>query len=511
MKIGIFGGTFDPPHNVHVSMAREALSQLQLDKLIVMPCGDPPHKRCDADKRVRLQMCRAAFGDFAEVSDYEINLDGKSYTVNTLLHFAEQYKGAQLYLIVGGDSLASFDKWYRPKDIAKLCTLAVAQRGGNVSPSTVSEAERKFGAKVVLLQMTPSSLSSTEIRLRYDFGLDNGDLVPAAVDRCVSDNGLYRKHSAMTQAVSRYLTPRRFEHTFYVVKRGQELARDDVKEKAFVACLLHDVAKYIPESDYGKYRFTKGDLPDSVVHSFLGSYVAYYDFGIDDRDILRAIAYHTTGRPDMSELEKLVYVADKTEDTRPYPLEHLKRGTLDEQFVACLKEAYRVCLQRHCDSLSPLSELTIRWYCAEDFGLRPLTADACKEEEIKSNNKEKNNMTEAKESLAAVQQICKVLAEKQATDIKIVEIRALSDLADYFVICSGRSIPQVKAIFDHLEEQMEKQGRFAARKEGYSEGRWIAVDYGDVIVHIFHKDTREVYGLDNLWNNGGNVTDYNAD
>lgn len=115
------------------------------------------------------------------------------------------------------------------------------------------------------------------------------------------------------------------------------------------------------------------------------------------------------------------------------------------------------------------------------------------------------------ETNALVQQICKTLAEKQAQNIKIVEIAGMSNLADYFVICSGRSIPQVKAIFDHLEEQLEKTGRFAVRKEGYSEGRWIAVDYGEVIVHIFHKDTREVYGLDNLWNNGANITDYNAD
>ncbi len=110
-----------------------------------------------------------------------------------------------------------------------------------------------------------------------------------------------------------------------------------------------------------------------------------------------------------------------------------------------------------------------------------------------------------------VEHICKILSDKQATDIKIVSIKGISDLADYFIICSGKSIPQVKAIFDHLEEQLEKEGKFALRKEGYSEGRWIAVDYGDVIVHIFHKDTREIYSLDNLWNNGSNVTDYHAD
>lgn len=107
--------------------------------------------------------------------------------------------------------------------------------------------------------------------------------------------------------------------------------------------------------------------------------------------------------------------------------------------------------------------------------------------------------------------ICRFLAEKSAVDIRVVEIAGLSDIADNFVICSGRSAPQVKAIFDHMEEQMEKIGKFALHKEGMNEGRWIAVDYGDVIVHIFHKDTREVYALDTLWNNGSNVIAYEAE
>lgn len=116
--------------------------------------------------------------------------------------------------------------------------------------------------------------------------------------------------------------------------------------------------------------------------------------------------------------------------------------------------------------------------------------------------------TENKEN-NTVQLICKALSEKMASNIKIVEIKGISDLADYFVICSGKSAPQVKAIYEHLEETLEKQQKFALRKEGMSEGRWIAMDYGDVIVHIFHKDTRDIYALDTLWNNGGNVTEYN--
>ena len=77
----------------------------------------------------------------------------------------------------------------------------------------------------------------------------------------------------------------------------------------------------------------------------LGAKVACMDFGVTDNEILDAITYHTTGRPDMTRLDKIVYVADKTEQTRPYPLEHLLEGTLDEKFVACLKEAYQVCLE----------------------------------------------------------------------------------------------------------------------------------------------------------------------
>ena len=108
----------------------------------------------------------------------------------------------------------------------------------------------------------------------------------------------------------------------------------------------------------------------------------------------------------------------------------------------------------------------------------------------------------------SVQSICKALSDKSALDIKIIEVVGMSDIADYLIVCSGRSAPQVKALFEHLEGELEKLGKFAIRHEGASEGRWICVDYGDIIVHIFHKETRDVYALDTLWNNGQNVTAY---
>lgn len=503
MKIGLFGGTFNPPHNTHLSIVVAAREQLALNKLIVMPCGDPPHKSVDVDKDTRMKLTRLAFDGIAEVSDYELNKAGKSYTLDTLRYLKELYPDSELYLIIGGDSLVNFGKWHCPKEIATLCTLVTADRGRKTSIATVRRIERDYGAKVMRLNLKANSVNSTEIRLRYEFGLSNTDSVPPQVEQFILQHGLYAKHRQMVDKLHTYLKPERFSHTFYVVKRGLELATEDEKEKVFTACLLHDCAKYVSPTDYNKYGFSKpDDMPNSVVHSFLGVEVAKRDFGVNDQEVLDAIAYHTTGRPKMSRLEKIVYVADKTEDSRPYPLSHLKRGSLDDMFVKCLVEAYEVCLERHCDSVCPLSEQTIDYYCNVEESIKYSGSTTIQMEK---------DMTKNTSSSETVNIICKLLADKLAADIKIVDISGASDLADYFVICSGRSMPQVKAIFDHLEEQLEKQGRFAIRKEGYTEGRWIAVDYGDVIVHIFHKDTREIYSLDTLWNNGSNVTSYNVD
>lgn len=103
--------------------------------------------------------------------------------------------------------------------------------------------------------------------------------------------------------------------------------------------------------------------------------------------------------------------------------------------------------------------------------------------------------------------ICKALDDKKAHDIKIIDIHQTA-VADHFVVCSGNSAPQVKAIFENLEEQTEKKGYFCLRKEGMANAKWIVADYGDVIVHIFHHETRSAYQLDSLWNNGDNVTVY---
>ena len=110
-----------------------------------------------------------------------------------------------------------------------------------------------------------------------------------------------------------------------------------------------------------------------------------------------------------------------------------------------------------------------------------------------------------------VEFICKLLDDKKAKDIVMVNLENLTVIADYFIICSARSNTQVKALSDIVEEGMSKAGMEPLRAEGKQEGRWAVLDYGDVIVHIFYEETRKLYSLETLWSNGANVTHYGED
>ncbi len=101
--------------------------------------------------------------------------------------------------------------------------------------------------------------------------------------------------------------------------------------------------------------------------------------------------------------------------------------------------------------------------------------------------------------------ICQVLYNKKAQDIRAMYVQDKTIVADWFVVCSGRSIPQVKTLCDELEDKMAEEGLFVRRKEGYQEGRWVVLDFGDVLVHIFHPEERTYYNLERLWDSGDNV------
>ena len=173
MKIGVFGGTFNPPHLTHLNIANAAVAQLNLDKLLVFPCGDPPHKICSESAAHRLDMTRLAFADVAhaEVDTFEIDRQGKSYTLDTLRYVREKYPSAQLFLVIGGDSLRDLDGWHCPDEICRIAVLAVACRKDVEKQQSARRAKEKYGAEIVFLDVEPDDASSTEIRLKRQFNL----------------------------------------------------------------------------------------------------------------------------------------------------------------------------------------------------------------------------------------------------------------------------------------------------------------------------------------------------
>ena len=197
MKIGLYGGTFSPPHAAHVRAAKLFIKEAYLDRLIVMPAGIPPHKVADkwGKSETRLEMTCLAFSDFACVSDYEIKKEGRSYTVETLKHLKEIYPQDELYMLVGEDMFLSLETWREPEVIMGMCTVVALRRKGTENAVMEEAAERYrklYGATVLLMEDEPFEMSSTEIRNKIAAGEDMQEYLIPEVAEYIKKNNLYK-------------------------------------------------------------------------------------------------------------------------------------------------------------------------------------------------------------------------------------------------------------------------------------------------------------------------------
>jgi len=197
VRIGVLGGTFNPPHLGHLLCAQEAYVQLELDAVMLMPARTPPHKPVEEEPGVehRLELCRlAAMEDRRfEVSDLEVNRPGPSYTVDTLSELHSKAPDNELFLIVGGDIAAGLPEWREPQQVLSLATLAVAERSGTPRAAVDGALERLGGGdRARFFQMPTIGISSTLVRERVHAGLPLRYLVPEPVEAYIADRGLYR-------------------------------------------------------------------------------------------------------------------------------------------------------------------------------------------------------------------------------------------------------------------------------------------------------------------------------
>lgn len=196
-NIGIFGGTFNPPHIGHINAVEQFNKALQLDKMLIIPSGIPPHKRVEADvnKEDRLNMTKLAFPNY-EVLDLEINKEGINYTVDTLNYLKEQEPNSQLFFLVGSDMFLSFDLWYKPKEICKLCVVVVIARhkGELTNIQKQKEAvEMRYNADVKVISITPIEVSSTQLREDIKNKKNLQNKIPKQVLEYIEKKGLYSK------------------------------------------------------------------------------------------------------------------------------------------------------------------------------------------------------------------------------------------------------------------------------------------------------------------------------
>lgn len=203
MKVLLYGGTFDPPHNGHMNNLRAALELVRPDRAIVMPAGIPPHKAASTTPgEVRLAMCACftALSPVVEVSDWEIRRGGRSYTFNTLEMLQQQYPGAELFLSIGSDMLLSFPRWNRWRDILQMATLVVESRrpGDAMALHTAAQQLQASGGRVLFARAESCPCASSSLRTGAIPRAEWGELLPAGVLQVIQERGLYRETAPVT-------------------------------------------------------------------------------------------------------------------------------------------------------------------------------------------------------------------------------------------------------------------------------------------------------------------------
>ena len=361
--IGIFGGAFDPPHGEHVAIVK-GLSEIGLfEKIVLLPSGNSPHKPFLSPFAARKRMIEAAFSGIpVEISDAEHSFFGKAYSSEILPLMKKDY--GEIGFIIGGDSLLAFRTWHEPREVLKVCPIFVVPRGEESVPALCAFAsdltEELGGSVTVLDSVRGEEASSSLLRAAIALGEETKGLLPC-VKEIALEEGLYAEKRAMAEKVKASLPEKRWKHTCGVVLTGIKMAEafGVDKEKAFVACLLHDCMKY---SEIVHAGVPADAVGTKVMHAFNGAEEAKIGFGVTDEDIINAVRYHTTGRANMSDLEKLVYLADVVEPNRHYEgVEEIRAAAfrdLNEGFVLSLKRSYELLLQTG----KPIYYLTIECY-----------------------------------------------------------------------------------------------------------------------------------------------------
>lgn len=338
-RYAIYGGSFDPIHVGHVALAEHAVRECGLDKLIFMPAYTSPFKqdRHVTDGRDRCGMIETVLAQNKAfcLSRYEVTKAGPSYTIETLRYW-KKLLGGDLGFVLGFDSVIQLDKWYMGEEILRDYHLIAARRPDTDDTEGMKIIEgfrQKYGSRITILDMAPVDASSTEIREKISAGESVSGLVTPGVEKYIREHGLYMNSELISESdrqrleefMKSNLKESRYRHSLGVEEMAVKLAKlhGGNAAKAAFAGRYHDIAKCFDIETMDAY-IAKYDLPrellgnNALAHSKVAAAILEHEFGVNDREVLDAVRYHTTARKDMSLLEEIVYTADVVEDNRTY-------------------------------------------------------------------------------------------------------------------------------------------------------------------------------------------------
>lgn len=354
MRLGIFGGTFNPIHKGHINASLRFYDDAKLDKLLVIPDRVPPHKEANVvSAEHRLCMLHLVYDDKElcgdrniEISDIELCRKGKSYTIVTLRELQTFYPNAELFLYTGSDMFYTLESWREGDSILRMCSVYTAAREKDEREKLEKYASvylEKYGTKCLIGDFPPLVSSSTQIRDGFRTQNDKKscyltkNLLTDSVNRYIMENGLYResekdRYDELIKRVEKdlngYVTPKRLGHIL-AVKNTAELLADHfiglgaelMREKVVLSALLHDITKYMKQEELcEKYKIELSEDDKAsmqTVHAITGAYFAKDVYGVDD-EVFNAIKNHTVGSIEMSLTEKIIFVSDYCEETRTH-------------------------------------------------------------------------------------------------------------------------------------------------------------------------------------------------
>ncbi|MGL4800556.1 MAG: nicotinate-nucleotide adenylyltransferase [Cellulosilyticaceae bacterium] len=351
-RVAIMGGTFDPIHMGHLVTAEAVRHEFDIDEVIFVPTGNPPHKSSvsitSTEHRYLMTVLATAANEHFHVSRMEIDREGKTYTIDTIKELKRVYgKGTKLYFITGADAMHEILTWKNSEELLKLCTFVAVTRPGYHKKQLMAKVEalrEQYDSSIQFLEVPALSISSSDIRYRVKENRPIKYLVTSAVENYIQKHHLYAHPLSFDKEMIRQLTDyvkgclstERYNHTKGVVERAIELGNIHGKntDKLFIAALFHDVAKELTEDEVQhlceQYQIKLDAFEEAhmdLAHGKVGAALLAHKWGIKDEDILNSIRYHTVGREKMSDMEKIIYLADMTERGRKaFPaLEKIRR------------------------------------------------------------------------------------------------------------------------------------------------------------------------------------------